>query len=195
MSFVKNFALSLTPLFLFCSPALACKVTAHASNPKLPVIIVDGWQNGDVCDISKFPPPFNVAFPTKQGPGIFAYHWKYEDKQYGYAYFNVPKSGKGTVLFEFSNKKPLDGDTFTAGFLLLDAFGKALFGTETQKGVNAGDVGYETKAVELTPEEWAKVAKIEFFHGRYQKEDDRKNWAAVTELLKAALQASGDSSE
>jgi hypothetical protein len=173
-------------LSLVSGQAYACK--ADVRGDKYAMIAVNGWHLGDTCKIKEFPAPWNSMLGIQQGPSK-AFHWVYEDKQYGYAMFQIGKDGKGRLIVHYTNGKQFDGDTFTSAFQLLDASGRTLGFITSIRGVNARRTGDDVKVLSESPEFWSNVHSIKFYHGRHQKRDDRRNWNVVLRALYEACKA------
>ena len=171
---------------LVSSSAFACRVDVRGTGYAM--IAVNGWQSGDVCNIKEFPKQWNSMLGIHQGYSR-AFHWVWEDKQYGYAMFQIGADGKGRVVFHFSNGKQFDGDTFTAAVEFLDKDKKSIGYVSVIRGVNARRTGDIVQTLADTPDFWNRVHFLKFFHGRHQKQDDQKNWKVVFEALKKACEA------
>jgi hypothetical protein len=165
------------------------QVTVHSKNPSIPIFAVSGWGTGDTIALSDLTPPHNTFTPVNQGPGIAAWAWTYEDKQYGYGYFQVDDNGSGKLLYQFTNAKMWDGDTFTAACVLSDSSRTPLYAESVQRGVNARSEGWVEVPIVHDKAWWDQIKYITFYFGRAQKEDDQANWNVALEVVKSILES------
>ena len=179
--------LTVTLTLLLAGASHACGVKKTGA---IVAMLVNGWDKGDTCKVSEFPAPFNTLAPIKQGPNISAFGWTYVNQQYGYAYFVIDQNGTGNIFIKMTNHKRFDGDTFTAAIVFKDADQKPMHVVETRLGVNGPPFrpNENTTAIPISkpPEWWKRVQYLTFYHGRFNRVDDQKNWNAVYEILKKA---------
>jgi hypothetical protein len=166
--------------------ALACSPDPNRLNAQQAFVGVDGWQNGDVCNISSFPAPWNSLLGMQLGPGKGQFSWVYEDKQYGAAWIQIDGNGQGRIIFHYSNGKTIDGDNFTSAVEFLDANGSVVARVESIRGLNPDSEGDDIKVINSSIEQLSKVTALRFFHGRYDEQPDKQIWDAVLQAGQAA---------
>jgi hypothetical protein len=177
-------------IYVICSSgALACSPDASRLNAQQAFVGVDGWQNGDVCEISGFPAPWNSVLGMQLGPGKGQFSWIYEDKQYGAAWIQIDGNGQGRIIFHYSNGKPFDGDHFTSAIDFLDAGGNVVIRVESARGLNPDSNGDDVKTINSSVEQLGKVTALRFYHGRYDEQPDRDIWDGVMQIGRAACGA------
>ncbi len=110
--------------------------------------------------------PFNRLIPTKQGPDVFAFHWSYWDKVYGYAWLNVDKKGRGTVTFRYTNGVRWDAQDLWARLDFLDSNKRVLHSITSHSRVKTALFGNrevdQSFSVRKAPEWWRVVAALRF---------------------------------
>jgi hypothetical protein len=170
--------------------ASACQV-GNFSQDRHDNIAVLGWQNGDTCRISDFPPPWNSLLGYNQRPGGGSFFIRYEDKQYAYIMFQVAEDGNARVIFHYSNHKFLDGDHFTAAVSLRDENGEQVALISSARGLDPGSVGDDIKQVYLRPEQWQSVVTMTFFNGFTDEQPDQDIWEGVLSMLQELNEGEG----
>jgi hypothetical protein len=146
----------------------------------------NGWEQGTICNISQFTPPWNTLLGMQLGPGKGHFAWEYEDKQYGSVYFQIGNDGKGRIVFFYSNMKQVDGDTFGSQVEFLNANGEVVGYSTSVVGVNARQERTDIKPVSATPEYWRSITAIRFRHWRINSVDDEALWEGARAAAAAA---------
>ncbi len=146
----------------------------------------NGWEQGTICNISQFTPPWNTLLGMHLGPGKGHFAWEYEDKQYGSVYFQIGHDGNGRIIFHYSNMKQFDGDTFGSQVEFMNAAGEVIGYSTSILGVDARDESDDVKAVSAPPEYWASITAIRFKHWRVNSVDDEARWEGVKAAASAA---------
>lgn len=124
---------------------------------------------------------------------------KFEDKQYGYCWFDRVADGFN-LRVQFSNGKRFDGDHFACHVIVRDADDRPLSAVKFKVGIN-GTFGIGsakerefTQHINLSQQQLGLVHHFQFEFFQYQGSDDTAIWNAIKTLIEAIIKDGGEDS-